>query len=131
MDWQDQDVIERLISVKIQDQAKALLSYVDAVDKGKKQIDQMDDLYLKGRLIDLYDLIYKMQQDQFLSNILYSDRIQGEERNTIVVERMETLMHRKSSMISLSCAYLPGETGVLNLLLKKGYKVRAVTSNGI
>ncbi|MBC7488508.1 MAG: hypothetical protein H7282_17345 [Cytophagaceae bacterium] len=81
---------------------------------------------MNSRLKNPYGLILILQADSLFTDVLLEDRIPNEEQITTIVNLMESLMTEQSTMTSLSCAYLPGDKGVLNLLMEKGYKVRAV-----
>ena len=47
-------------------------------------------------------------------------------RNRRMVERMEAYLKQGNAFIAIGALHLPGEVGVLNLLARKGYRVRAV-----
>ena len=48
-------------------------------------------------------------------------------RNLAWMEKIPTLMSRKSTLFTVGCLHLPGPDGVLNLLRQAGYTVEAVT----
>jgi hypothetical protein len=48
------------------------------------------------------------------------------DRNSVMAERLEKLMQTDSTFCAIGAAHLPGENGVLQLLRKKGYTLRAI-----
>lgn len=84
--------------------------------------DKLEDAYRKGNL-DLLDSISKMSSTKkYLKYMLYY-------RNELMVKNMDSLMQKNSLFTGVGAAHLPGDEGMINLLRKKGYKVRAVTGN--
>lgn len=61
------------------------------------------------------------QQD--VERLIYS-------RNVAWVERLPTLMKQSACFVAVGALHLPGKQGVLQLLRKKGYKVKAVALRG-
>ena len=47
-------------------------------------------------------------------------------RNHLMVERMQTRLSEGNAFIAVGALHLPGKEGILNLLYKQGYKVKAV-----
>lgn len=109
-------------------QAQILVHYIDsASEKDKeeeKEFNELVNAYKKQDLAQLEQLINK--EDLGISNfteiLLYS-------RNRNWVEKLKTLMPKKTLLIAVGAGHLPGEKGVISLLRKAGYKVKPVKNN--
>lgn len=107
-------------------------AYKDAAkDKNKKEksyddadeysIDKLQDAYRTGNL-DLLDSINKFNSFSaaFDEKFLYR-------RNEIQANSIDSILKSGSTLfVGVGAAHLPGERGVIELLRKKGYKVRPV-----
>ncbi len=111
-------------SIPYKMQAQELLKSISIGDKdtdGDKEFSEMMKAYKDQDLEKLGDMITKsdagmMQyQDVLLNN-----------RNRNWVEKLKILLKEKSLVIAVGAGHLPGETGVINLLRKAGYKVTPV-----
>lgn len=111
-------------SIPYKMQAQELLKSISIGDKdtdGDKEFSEMMNAYKDQDLEKLGDMITKsdagmMQyQDVLLNN-----------RNRNWVEKLKILLKEKSLVIAVGAGHLPGETGVINLLRKAGYKVTPV-----
>ena len=91
--------------------------------KGASYSDLIEDAYRRSDL-DYLDSI---------SRIFYPSKnyhkYMLELRNEIMVNSMDSIMKHKSVFSGVGAAHLPGEKGMINYLIKKGYKVRAVILN--
>ena len=109
-----------------------LQAYGDmATEKKKKTIDtdgesmrdigeKIEDAYKRGDL-DLMDSLDNMveQSAAFREKFLYY-------RNEIQANSMDSIMKKSSLFVGVGSAHLPGARGVIELLRKKGYKLRPV-----
>ena len=111
-------------SIPYKMQAQELLKSISIGDKdtdGDKEFSEMMKAYKDQDLEKLGDMITKsdagmMQyQDVLLNN-----------RNRNWEEKLKILLKEKSLVIAVGAGHLPGETGVINLLRKAGYKVTPV-----
>jgi uncharacterized protein YbaP (TraB family) len=109
-------------TMSLSDQARELVDFVTNPQESKDELEHMINLYSERRLIDLYDLISASGMSDSLNKVLLIDR------NKLMAYRIEEMMLRKPVFAAVGSAHLPGEDGVLALLRKKGYKVRAVDS---
>lgn len=113
---------EKLMMEAYQDMAK---------EKNKKQIDtdgesmfeiqkKMQEAYRKGDL-DLMDSLDKITSVSvaFNEKFLY-------QRNVIQANSMDTILKKRSLFVGVGAAHLPGERGVIELLRRKGYKLRPI-----
>lgn len=112
-------------------QQMALEAMVDAAsDKEKKQrpynessfdlIQVMQDAYRKGDLNTL-DSVMKITEysEKYTEKFLYK-------RNETQAHSMDSIMKQHSLFVGVGAAHLAGDRGVINLLRKKGYKLRPI-----
>ncbi len=109
-----------------------LEAYADmAKEKKKKEIDldgetvsdlieKMQDAYRRGDLDLMDSLDNKMERSvAFREKFLYK-------RNEIQAKNIDSIIKNRSLFVGVGAAHLPGERGVIELLRKKGYKLRPV-----
>jgi uncharacterized protein YbaP (TraB family) len=83
---------------------------------------QVADAYRKGDIFMLDSIDRMTESEHYLEYMLYK-------RNANMVRRMDSIMQLNNVLFTgVGCAHLPGEKGVLNLLIKMGYQVRPVQS---
>jgi uncharacterized protein YbaP (TraB family) len=83
---------------------------------------QIADAYRRGDIYMLDSIDRMTESEHYLEYMLYK-------RNANMVRRMDSIMKLSKVMFTgVGCAHLPGEKGVLNMLIKMGYKVRPVQS---
>lgn len=82
--------------------------------------EKLQEAYRLGDL-DLLDSINKInsQSDAFDEKFLY-------QRNEIQVNSIDSILKKNSLFVGVGAAHLPGERGVIELLRKKGYKLRPI-----
>ncbi len=113
---------EKLILEATQDMMK---------DKKKKNNDtdgesmyeiekKTQEAYRKGDL-DLLDSLEKMMQssDAYMEKFLYR-------RNEIQANSIDSIIRKHSLFVGVGAAHLPGKRGVIELLRKKGYRLRPI-----
>jgi uncharacterized protein YbaP (TraB family) len=117
--------IDVFSDMNIQDQARVLADAVCHYDTVGTDIDIMKSLYIKRDLEGLY--VYG-QRYSFEDNTVY-EHIYGRlisDRNRLMVERIDGILHDGPAFIAVGAMHLPGEDGVLNLLEQSGYKVTLI-----
>lgn len=111
-------------SIPYKTQAEELLKYIET-DKGEsdgdKEYEELMKAYRDQDLDKLGELITRseMATPRFEELLLTN-------RNRNWVHKMKTLLPGKSLLFAVGAGHLPGVNGVINLLRKEGYKVRAV-----
>ncbi|HVS97120.1 MAG TPA: TraB/GumN family protein, partial [Puia sp.] len=115
-------------SIPYEEQAKELVKSIDSLDENKKTTRQLVNLYNKQDLDGIDELSRK--DDSGMSNymdlLLYG-------RNRKWAKKLDSLLRKKSMLIAVGAAHLPGEGGVIDLLRKEGYTLQPVenkVSNG-
>ncbi|MFZ1529815.1 MAG: TraB/GumN family protein [Ferruginibacter sp.] len=107
-------------------------AYADmAKEKKKKEIDldgetmsdlieKMQDAYRRGDLDLMDSLDNKMERSvAFREKFLYK-------RNEVQARSIDSIIKSRSLFVGVGAAHLPGERGVIEILRKKGYKLRPV-----
>jgi uncharacterized protein YbaP (TraB family) len=113
---------ERLILEATQDMMKdKKRRNYDAEGEGVYSLEKKtQDAYRKGDL-DLLDSLERMLQasDAYLEKFLYR-------RNEIQANSIDSIVRQHSLFVGVGAAHLPGKRGVIELLHKKGYKLRPI-----
>jgi uncharacterized protein YbaP (TraB family) len=94
---------------------------VDTDGQSMYEIEQKSqDAYRRGDL-DLLDSLDRMMErsDAFREKFLYK-------RNEIQANSIDTILKKSSLFVGVGAAHLAGERGVIDLLRKKGYRLRPV-----
>ncbi len=113
---------ERLILEASQDMMKdKKRRNYDADGEGAYSLEKKtQDAYRKGDL-DMLDSLEKILQssDAYLEKFLYR-------RNEIQANSIDSIVKKHSLFVGVGAAHLPGKRGVIELLRKKGYKLRPI-----
>lgn len=113
--------MEAFNSISLQEQAKMLYRTVTEYTKdgqSNSNLDQMLSLYYRQEIDSLYDMTQGSLSDFSNKSLLL-------ERNQRMADRMEKIMKDKKLFTAVGAAHLAGEKGVIGLLRKKGYLVKA------
>lgn len=113
-----------LDSIPYKLQAQQLVSYIDSVNNGSSddtQMKAMFDAYNKQDLKKLEEMMVETDAGMagFTDILLFH-------RNRNWVNKLKTLLPKKSLVIAVGAGHLPGEKGVISLLRKEGYTVTPV-----
>ncbi|MBE9466346.1 TraB/GumN family protein [Dyadobacter subterraneus] len=102
-------------------QAEMLLSMIDKLPETKTEFHDLVELYKKQDLQSLYNLTLKSE-----FGMDGQDEVMLFQRNQNWIKRIDKIVHEKPTFIAVGAAHLGGEKGVIALLKKDGFKVRAV-----
>jgi len=109
-------------SIPYETQARELVNYIDSSEQNKQMTRQLVQLYVRQDL-DGIDSLSRKEDGGGMSNymdlLLYS-------RNRKWAKNLDTLLGKKSLLIAVGAAHLPGAEGVIALLRKQGYTVEPV-----
>lgn len=108
--------------LSLQEQAAMLVESVKAVktEERKDMPEKMIQTYLSQDLDSLNKYFIETEiPDNFMQSLLYS-------RNIVMADRMEGIMLKQPVFTAVGAAHLAGEQGIIELLRKKGYRVRPV-----
>ena len=81
--------------------------------------DKIEEYYRRGDLYELDSINQLLSTDSTREYIIYL-------RNILMVDRMTKVMKNHPLFTGVGAAHLPGDKGVIELLRKKGYTVRAI-----
>jgi len=110
--------------ISYKDQAKMLIETLNADQDsgGDTQLDQMVHLYTRQDLEGLNKLIHGTDSGMganWEEDLLYT-------RNSSWIGLMTPKMKERPTFFAVGAGHLPGEKGVIHLLRKEGYKVKAI-----
>jgi uncharacterized protein YbaP (TraB family) len=103
-----------------QDQASLLMLSIRGYSNDTSDFEQMINFYLNN---DLYNMM-KFENDFSLPETLYNALIT--DRNLIMADRIDTMIHRRSMFIAVGAGHLGSQGGLVELLRNKGYTVLPV-----
>jgi len=86
--------------------------------------EKIMNLYLQG---DIHSLDRLMRTSLTVYPGLYDDLIT--KRNVTMTAGIDTLIKKEKIFIAVGAGHLAGDNGIINLLRKKGYKLRMVNAN--
>lgn len=103
------------------EQADLLMEILKEYNEKRMEFSRMLDLYLAADLDGLWQIFEetKTGTEEFNSRLL-------QDRNHRWIERMTSLMDQGSVFFALGAGHLPGDEGVLQLLVEKGYVLERV-----
>jgi uncharacterized protein YbaP (TraB family) len=115
-------------SIPYETQAKELVNYIDSSEENKQMTQKLVQLYNHQDLDGIDELSRKEDggMSGYMDMLLYA-------RNRKWAKNLDGLLGKKSLLIAVGAAHLPGSGGVIDLLRKAGYTVEPVkneTSNG-
>lgn len=111
--------------LNIEEQVRLLTDTVCHYDLVEQDFEVMKSFYLKRDLGGLYNYVQRYSvSDKPVYQKLMKKLIQ--DRNNIMVNRMQTMLEKGNSFIAIGAMHLAGKEGVLALLEKQGYSVSAV-----
>lgn len=109
--------------IPYEDQAKELAkSAKDNLAKSKADLAELVALYNQEKITEMLTL---MNEDQENVMIKYQDQM-FDTRNKNWIPEIGKFAKEKSTFFGVGAGHLPGENGVINLLRKEGYTVKAV-----
>ena len=85
-------------------------------------LDRMKQVYMNQDLDGIENFIKKNASEEFEDNVLIK-------RNGKMAWRMDSLSHVRSSFFAVGAAHLPGDSGLINLLTRKGFLLEPVFSS--
>jgi len=102
-------------------QAGMLVNMIDKMPETRKEFHELVGLYKQQDLQGLYNLTLKSE-----FGMDGQDEVMLFQRNQNWISRIDKIIHEKPTFIAVGAAHLGGDKGVISLLRKAGYKVRAV-----
>ncbi|TVQ86716.1 MAG: TraB/GumN family protein [Bacteroidetes bacterium] len=113
-----QEQLDVFDALSYEQQAEMLLEVLRDYEVKREEFRHMLDTYLSQDIKALEKLFKELETefDEFNRRLI-------EERNHRWIERMENLMQEKSTFFAVGAGHLPGEHGVLKLLVDRGYTI--------
>ena len=115
-------------SFSLEEQIVLLKDTLKNADKMPEMFEKLHELYLEHDLTALMELgktfVREDKENQALGKAFYKKLI--DDRNLIMVERMQKVLQEGNAFIAVGALHLPGEMGILKLLEKQGYRVMAL-----
>tara|TARA_B110000014_G_scaffold263308_1_gene259636 strand:+ start:2092 stop:2961 length:870 start_codon:yes stop_codon:yes gene_type:complete len=120
-----EEQINAFKSIPYDIQAKELFNAVeDAINGEDQQIDGLIEYYIKGDLDRLLALTLESEFSDNEINAIFHE-VFLVNRNHKMADRSEKYIKKGSTFIAIGAAHLPGNEGVIEILRKKGYTVKA------
>lgn len=113
-------------SIPYEAQAKELVNYIDSSDQNKQMTRQLVDLYNHQDLDGIDELSRKEDggMSGYMDLLLYG-------RNRKWAKGLDNLLMKRSLLVAVGAAHLPGAGGVIDLLRKEGYTVEPVKNGPV
>lgn len=103
-------------------QKYTLYQAIEEHKTGYKQREQIIELYRKKDINAIYEIMKKdaTSEDSIVYDIIFT------KRHEVWIPNMIKLMNEQTCFFAVGVGHLPGEKGLLNLLIEEGYKVKPV-----
>jgi uncharacterized protein YbaP (TraB family) len=108
-------------SIPYELQAKELVNYIDSADENSKMMRDLVTLYKNQDLEGIDKLSQKDDNgiSGYMDMLLYN-------RNRKWAKELDSVLTKRSVLIAVGAAHLPGANGVIELLRREGYTVEPV-----
>jgi uncharacterized protein YbaP (TraB family) len=117
-----EDQLKMLLrSIAVERQAEILVETIRNTNDIITENAKLDSLYVKGDLERLYEMLIETEDMTEAEKFLLVD-----ERNHDWLPKIEEHIKQEPCFIAVGALHLPGNDGLINLLRKAGYKVKAV-----
>ena len=110
-----------LRSIPVERQTEILVKTIRNTKDIISENARLDSLYVSGNLDALYDMLIETEDMTEAEKFLFVD-----ERNIAWLSKIEEYIKQEPCFIAVGALHLPGNDGLINLLRKAGYKVKAV-----
>lgn len=107
-------------SIPYADQAKSLLKTIDSIQTYRVLFQQMLNVY-KSQQLDSIEAMFALEPGFEESRDVLLDK-----RNSNWVNQLKEILSKKNIFMAVGAGHLVGEKGVIELLKKEGYTVRAI-----
>jgi uncharacterized protein YbaP (TraB family) len=108
-------------TIPYKDQVKLILTMIDSLPQARKEFTNLVALYKQQKVNDLYDLMMKSNY-----GMEGNEEIMLFSRNQKWVPRIKRIAAEKPTFFAVGAGHLGGERGIISLLRKEGFKVRAI-----
>lgn len=111
-------------SKDLEREAQLLVETVRQKEKGLKEIETLNTLYKAGKLEELIELAKEQGDPLAMTDAEYDQLVDN--RNLDWMELLPGYIQSQPCFIAVGAMHLGGEKGLIRLLKKEGYKVKAV-----
>jgi len=108
-------------TIPYKDQMKMIVMMIDSLPQARKEFKDLIALYKKQDVNELYQMTRKSS-----FGMEGNDEVMLFDRNKKWIPRIHKMMTEKPTFFAVGAAHLGGDRGVIALLRKEGYKVRAI-----
>ncbi|TDE11566.1 TraB/GumN family protein [Dyadobacter psychrotolerans] len=108
-------------TIPYKDQVKMIVMMIDSLPQARKEFKALVELYKKQDVNGLYQMTMKSE-----FGMEGNEELMLFDRNKKWIPRIQKSMAEKPTFFAVGAAHLGGEKGVIALLRKEGYKVRAI-----
>lgn len=110
-------------SIPYEDQAKDLVKSIDSLEKNRKMMNEMIQIYKDQDIEKLYSLSTNDESciSNYMELLLYK-------RNRNWVSQFHTIAKDSSTLFAVGAGHLGGDKGILQLLRQQGYTVKALVN---
>ncbi|MET7255851.1 TraB/GumN family protein [Dyadobacter fermentans] len=108
-------------TIPYKDQAKMLLTLIDSLPSARKEFKSLVALYKAQNISELYGMTLKSE-----FGMEGNEEVMLFDRNQKWIPRIRRIASAKPTFFAVGAAHLGGEKGVIALLRKEGFVVRAV-----
>ncbi|MGG7665840.1 TraB/GumN family protein [Dyadobacter sp. BHUBP1] len=108
-------------TIPYKDQAKMLLNLIDSLPSARKEFKSLVALYKAQNINELYGMTLKSE-----FGMEGNEEVMLFDRNQRWIPRIRRIASAKPTFFAVGAAHLGGEKGVIALLRKEGFVVRAV-----
>ncbi len=107
--------------ISLEEQAEMLMEYVDDFDEQVKVMKDMIEVYKSQDVDGMYTMVQEeSDEDSDFEEVLLTNR------NKNWVKALPAIMKKQPTFIAVGAGHLGGPNGVIRLLQKEGYSVKAV-----
>lgn len=117
-----QEQIAAIDKIPLKEQATILLNTLKDDKKTDQDLDKLFLCYLNQDMAGIEKYIIEYEAPEAFNKSVLT------ERNYVMASRIPKIIGKQPSFIAIGAAHLPGKEGVIELLKKKGYKVRPIIS---
>lgn len=113
--------IDTIDSIPLEKQLKDLYEMAVNPDKSTKEFKQMLEIYKTQDTGKLYEFMQTQMKDDAMFQTNFLDK-----RNTAWIPKIEKAIKEKPTFFAVGAGHLGGKTGVVNLLRKRGFKLKPI-----
>lgn len=119
-----EEQLEVLMGQSDEETLKAISFMANNFSEVEKELMTMVETYKARDVQKLYDIVFESYKDPKYPQVKLEELLDNRNKNWIPI--LENAMKNKSLFIAVGAAHLAGENGVINLLRKQGYTVKAI-----